>query len=74
MSIGDVSGTTNFLYNKDGVVVETDENGGVSRRDASGRVVRNWDGNKLDPCFVARYSEEFRWMGFVNDLSANGIL
>ncbi len=61
-----------FIYTKDGVV-EVDGDGGGTRRDASGRVVSNWDGKNLDPCSVKTHNAQLKRMGFRNNLHAKGI-
>jgi len=67
------NGKKRFIYTKEGVVEVDEETGGGTRRDASGRVVSNWDGKNLDPCSVKTHNSQLKRMGFVNNLHAKGI-
>jgi hypothetical protein len=61
--------TGKYVY-KDGKLVEEGE---VTRIDANGRVVSNWDGKNMDPCMVKRHNVSLKRAGFVNNTHAKGI-
>lgn len=58
-----------YVY-KDGKLVEESE---LTKRDANGRVVSNWDGKNMDPCQVKRHNVGLKRAGFVNNMHAKGI-
>jgi len=48
------------------------ENENATIRDATGKVVSNWDGKNLDPESVKRHKQQLHRAGFVNNVHAKG--